>query len=89
MASWIEGIWICFRACPFLGSWCALLFEEIRIIAGRGCSASFGESMRTYRRVRLETIGSVENGGHAVDGGLRFLEARGDWLSESVTERAA
>ena len=36
--SWTRGICICFRACPFLGSWRALLCEEVRVRAGRGCS---------------------------------------------------
>ena len=32
--SWTRGLWIFFRACPFLGSWPALLCEEVHIIAG-------------------------------------------------------
>ena len=36
--SWTRGLWICFRACPFLGSWRALLCEEAHIIAERDCS---------------------------------------------------
>ena len=42
--SWTRGIWICFRACPLLGSWRALLGEEVHVKAGRGCSV-FGRSM--------------------------------------------
>ena len=46
--------------------------------------------MRACRRVRLETTGAIETkGSHAVDGNLRFLEARGGRLLGSVTERAA
>ena len=46
--------------------------------------------MRAFRRVRLETTGAEgTNGGHAVDGVLKVLEARGDRLSRSVMERAA
>ena len=41
-------------------------------------------------RGRLEATGAKgTNGGHAVDGGSRLLEVRGDRLSESVKERAA
>ena len=36
--SWTRGIWICFRPCPFLGSWRALLCEDVHVRAGRGCS---------------------------------------------------
>ena len=40
--------------------------------------------------MRLKTTGAVEtNGGNAVDGDLRLLEARGDRLSGSVMEREA
>ena len=42
--SWTRGIWICFRACSFLGSWPALLCGEVHIRAGRDCSV-FEESM--------------------------------------------
>ena len=46
--------------------------------------------MRACRRVRLETTGAVEtNRGHAADGDLRLLEARGDRLSGSVMKQAA
>ena len=46
--------------------------------------------MRACRREQLEATEAVgTNGGHAVDGGLRLLEARGDRLSGSVMERAA
>ena len=46
--------------------------------------------MRACRRVRLETTGAVEtNGGHAVDGDSRLLEARGHRFSGSVMERTA
>ena len=40
--SWARGIWTYFRACPFLGSWCALLCEEVHVRAGRGCSVFGG-----------------------------------------------
>ena len=53
-------------------------------------AAFFGGSMRACRRGRLEATGAEgTNGGHAVEGGLRLLEARGDRLSGSVMERAA
>ena len=46
--------------------------------------------MRAFCRVRLVTTGAVgTDGGHAVDGDSRLLEARGDRLSGSVLERAA
>ena len=46
--------------------------------------------MRACCRVRLETTGAVgTDGGHAVDGDLRLLEARGDRLSGSAMEREA
>ena len=49
--------------------------------------------MRVCHRGQLETTGGAvgTNGGHAVDGGSRLLEARGDRLSGSVTimEQAA
>ena len=32
--SWTRGIWVCFRACLFLGSWRALLCEEVHVRAG-------------------------------------------------------
>ena len=32
--SWSRGSWICFRACPFLGSWRTLLCEEVHLRAG-------------------------------------------------------
>ena len=42
------------------------------------------------RRGRLEATGAEgTNGGHAVDDGLRLLEARGDRLSGSVMEQEA
>ena len=47
-------------------------------------------SIRARRRGRLEATGAVgTNGGHAVEGGSRLLEARGDRLSGSVMEQAA
>ena len=46
--SWTRGIWICFRACPFLGLWRALLCEEIHVRAGRGCNV-FGGSMTGHQ----------------------------------------
>ena len=53
-------------------------------------AAFFEGSMRACRQVRLEIIIAVEtNGGHAVDGDLRLLEARDDQLSGNVMERAA
>ena len=36
--SWPRGSWICFRTCPFLGSWRALLCEDVHNTAGRECS---------------------------------------------------
>ena len=36
--SWTRGIYICFRACPFLGSSRALLCGEVNVRAGQGCS---------------------------------------------------
>ena len=46
--------------------------------------------MRACRRVRLVTTGAGGTKvGHAVDGDLRLLEARGDRLSGSVMERTA
>ena len=40
------------------------------------------------RRRRLDATGAEgTNGGHAVDGGSRLLEVRGDRLSGSVMER--
>ena len=33
-AVWTEVYWICFRVCPFLGSWHALLFGEVHVRAG-------------------------------------------------------
>ena len=44
----------------------------------------------TCRRGRFKATGAVgTNGGHAVEGNLRLLEARGDRLSGSVMEQAA
>ena len=39
---------VCFGTCPFLGSWRALLCEEVHVRAGRGCSAFFEGSMTGY-----------------------------------------
>ena len=48
------------------------------------------DSKRLSCRERLEAIAAEgTNGGHAVEGGSRVWDARGDRLSGSVMERAA
>ena len=53
-------------------------------------AAFFRGPMRACHRGWLKATGAVgTNGGNAVEGGFRLLEARGDQLSWSVMERAA
>ena len=49
-----------------------------------------GASIRARRRGRLEATKAVgTNGGHAVEGGSRLLEARGDRLPGSTMDQEA
>ena len=73
------------RACPFLGSWRALLCREIvRVRAAGDELQRFQEEIPRLFEARPASM-LWQNKSHAVDGGSRLKDARGDRLLGNAT----
>ena len=54
-ASWTEGLWICFRACPFLRSWRALLVRRFILWLDEAAAFLGGSMIRDPKAFRSST----------------------------------